>query len=61
MQEDEKLNNEATMRETIDNNGNYLMDAVGHMVVNNDNNVIYNYQPYFEEPIKYNPNFGLDD
>ena len=49
------------MRETIDNNNNYLMDDAGHMVANNDNDVVYNYQPYFEEPIKYIPNFGLDD
>ena len=61
MQEAEKLDNEASVRETIDNNNNYLMDDAGHMVANNDNDVVYNYQPYFEEPIKYIPNFGLDD
>jgi len=28
---------------------------------NNDKNIVYNDQPYFEEPIRDNQNFGLDD
>ena len=28
---------------------------------NNDENVVYNDQPYFLEPIEDNQNFGLDD
>ena len=38
-----------------------LMNDVGHVAANNDNNVVYNDQLYFEEPIQDNQNFVLDD
>ena len=47
----------ATLRDFND----YLMDDVGHVLTNNDNNAIYNDQLYFEEPIQDNQNFVIDD
>jgi len=44
----------ATLRDFDD----YLMDDASHVAANNNNNVVYN-QPYFEEPIQDNQNFGL--
>ena len=40
---------------------NYLMDNASHVATNNDENVVYDNQPNFEEPIQDNQNFGLDD
>jgi len=40
---------------------NYLMDNAGHVAANNDENVVYDNQPNFEEPIQDKQNFGLDD
>ena len=41
--------------------GNYPMENAGHVAANNDENVVYDNQPNFEEPIQDNQNFGLDD
>ena len=51
------------MRETIDNEGGFLFYFIYLFCnyANNDENVVYNDQPYFEEPIQDNQNFGLDD
>ena len=40
---------------------NYPMENAGHVAANNDENVVYDNQPNFEEPIQDNQNFGLDD
>ena len=58
MQEVKKSNGDTIVRETIFDKGDFL--CVGNSA-NNDKNVIYNDQPYFEEPIQDNQNFGLDD
>ena len=49
------------MRETIDNEGDFFYFFLFCNYANNDENVVYNDQPYFEEPIQDNQNFGLDD
>ena len=41
--------------------GDYLMDDVSHVVANNDENVVYNEQPYFEKSNQDDQNFGLED
>ena len=45
------------MRETIDDEGDFFFCNS----TNNDENVVYNDQPYFEQPIQDNQNFGLND
>ena len=47
----------ATLRDFDD----YPMDDVGHVVANNDENVVCNDQLYFEEHNQDNQNFCLDD
>ena len=58
VREIEKFNGETSVRETIDNEGDFFLFC---NYANNDENVVYNDQPYFEEPIQDNQNFGLDD
>ena len=41
--------------------GDYLMDDVSHVAANNDENVVYNEQPYFEKSNQDDQNFGLKD
>ena len=59
VREFEKSDNDATFRETINDKCDFLFYFSNS--ANNDKNVVYNDQPYFEEPIQDNPNFGLDD
>ena len=58
MREIEKFNSDNSVRETIDNECDFFLFC---NCANNDENVVYNNQPYFEEPIQDNQNFGLDD
>ena len=39
----------------------YPINDTGHVVANNDKNVVYNNQSYFEEPNQDNQNCGLND
>ena len=43
------------------NVGNFFFFFFLGNSANNDENVVYNDQPYFLEPIEDNQNFGLDD
>ena len=61
MQEIEKFNGDTSVRETIDNEGDFFFIFLFCNYANNDENVVYNDQPYFEKPIQDNQNFGLDD
>ena len=45
----------ATLRDFDD----YLMNDVGHVIANNNDNVVYNDQPHFEELIQDKKNCGL--
>ena len=47
----------ATLRDFDD----YLINDVGYVTTNNDNNVVYNDQPYFEKPIQNKKNCDLHD
>ena len=47
----------ATLRDSDD----YPINDTGHVVANNDKNVVYNDQSYFEEPNQDNQNCGLND
>ena len=47
----------ATLRDFDD----YPINDTGHVVANNDKNVVYNNQSYFEEPNQDNQNCGLND
>ena len=62
MQVVKKSNGDTIVRETIFDKGDFFFFFFMWVILlKNDENVIYNDQPYFEEPIQDNQNFGLND